>query len=502
MNLVHKHYKTWNKKVSPLLRIFSSNLDNLPHIRRFQSVYEIRVADYELKQKGAKAKTINQARKNQTKANRVANSTQEERLKDNLTNEQHEVVGKILKAKGDEIFQLLNRASKQQHVHQAYFHQAMLQFNDLRDFRKSKKCFDMMRKYEFQPTLATYTTYFTVCSRMGEYESAVQAHEEMKRNGLKLTLVSASALLQSYASLNRLPELLESINRSGLRKDIIFYSSLLRIYGSAGDVNLALDLYEEMKSNNTAVNPVFVIEFLNVLKTHGDIALTRKYFWILDNELSSRGEQMLVEGFNQFIWALSEGGDLEEVNDLLEEMKDRKLKTDDSTRRATLQVHAVKGDVPTILKNLNTRLDCFGSLVYALQTNDRLDKLEGYVQKYFHFASTIHNSRVIFAALHEQGDFSLLDRLYNIYARKGLLSFEGWDLRQYSVGIAAACVRSGLKELKVGECVNIVTGNNNVKMRKGHEHLRDYFLNTSEFENAKISSHPRNPKMLLLERIR
>ena len=108
---------------------------------------------------------------------------------------------------------------------------------------------------------------------------------------------------------------------------------------------------------------------------------------------------MLVEGFNQFIWALSEGGDLEEVNDLLEEMKDRKLKTDDSTRRATLQVHAVKGDVPTILKNLNTRLDCFGSLVYALQTNDRLDKVNPNISKsvsVYHFVfRDVHNYVII-----------------------------------------------------------------------------------------------------------
>lgn len=123
MIFVQKHHKIWNSQISPVLRRFSTKLDNLPKFRRFQSVYEIRVADYELKQKGVKAKTVNQARKIQTKANRIANSTQEERLKDNLTNEQQEVVGKIFKAKGEEVFQILNHASKQRHIHQAYFHQ-------------------------------------------------------------------------------------------------------------------------------------------------------------------------------------------------------------------------------------------------------------------------------------------------------------------------------------------------------------------------------------------
>merc|ERR1719393_671586 len=104
---------------------------------------------------------------------------------------------------------------------------------------------------KFQFSMVTYNTIIDACSRSGELSRIPSLLKDIESQGLKMGLVTYSAILKGYCQKNMLDEAFELFdemtNTTGLEPDEIMYNSLLDGCARQGLYDRGLKLYRKME---------------------------------------------------------------------------------------------------------------------------------------------------------------------------------------------------------------------------------------------------------------
>jgi pentatricopeptide repeat protein len=123
-----------------------------------------------------------------------------------------------------------------------------------------KKCFDRMWKVydemvakQLQFSMVTFNTLIDACARSGDLSRIPLLLRDIESQGLKMGLVTYSAILKGYCQKNMLDEAFELFDdmtrNTGLEPDEIMYNSLLDGCARQGLYDRGLKLYRKMEAS-------------------------------------------------------------------------------------------------------------------------------------------------------------------------------------------------------------------------------------------------------------
>ena len=103
--------------------------------------------------------------------------------------------------------------------------------------RSAQDVFHQMVNCNIAPNNAqpAYDFHIRVCNRLRDYHSALKAAEDLKESKAIPGIIFYSNLIETYANVQRLPELLEEIEASNLKKDAIFFAQCVRTCVTTGN---------------------------------------------------------------------------------------------------------------------------------------------------------------------------------------------------------------------------------------------------------------------------
>ena len=112
--------------------------------------------------------------------------------------------------------------------------------------------------------------------------------------------------------------------------------------------------------------------------------------------------------------------------------------------------------------------------VKCLHKTNQLDLLDSYLTKYHQYCTNIEH-RIIFNSLYATKQVDLLDTIYDKFFGPTKIPYlkipkpgdedTEWDLHQYTIGVAAACIRHGSKQLRKGTFGFLLKGVTFVQLR-------------------------------------
>jgi pentatricopeptide repeat protein len=199
-----------------------------------------------------------------------------------------------------------------------------------------KKCFnrvwhvyDEMIEHKLQFSMVTYNTLIDACARSGELSRIPGLLKDIDAQGLKMGIVTYSAILKGYCQTNRLDEafeLLESMKKSTkLEPDEIMYNTLLDGCARQGLYDRGMAFFEKMKASGVPPSnftPSVLVKLANRGKK------LEKAFEICDEVSSKHRFRLNVHVFANLIQACINHRDLPRAIGVLERMFQERVRPD------------------------------------------------------------------------------------------------------------------------------------------------------------------------------
>jgi len=367
--------------------------------------------------------------------------------------------------------------------------------------RQARDIYHLMKQSKIAPSIQISDYYVRLCNRLGDYPSALKVVYDLKQHSVPLNLHIYGSLIESYSGLRRLPEILEEIDKSGLEKNVILFSVCVKTCIPTGNITQATKFYEEMKSMGIQMTPQFVTAFLGVIKQFvrkgGSVRVLEDFVKSFEKEI-----KFGVEHYNTILSILSSQGLIDKAEKLHQKMQAEGL-TDQLTRNIICDAYANVGNTAKVIELLeeDSRPERFASLMKSLNKGKELHRIPEFLEQYPQYLGTMMCTRSIFNYLYSSNKIELMDCIYEKYFNTRYLPFASdsdrinsgsdqrpvfWELHNYTVGIAVACIRFGTKYLTPRKWELIVVGKGQHQRNSRTKSLRNELLNCKHLGDVEI----------------
>ncbi|KAL5751497.1 hypothetical protein ACOSP7_021704 [Xanthoceras sorbifolium] len=121
--------------------------------------------------------------------------------------------------------------------------------------------FDKMISEKLKPNTATLVSVVSACSELASLEKGEKVHQYIKEGGLELNVSLATALVDMYAKCGQL-ETSRELFKSMKERDVVSWNVMISGYGTHGDAESAIEIFQEMENSNVKPNAVTFVALL------------------------------------------------------------------------------------------------------------------------------------------------------------------------------------------------------------------------------------------------
>lgn len=118
-------------------------------------------------------------------------------------------------------------------------------YNKSKKFDESWKLFNDMQKKEVFPTSVTLVSVLSACSKLKDLDAGKQAHNYVKECLIEPNLVLENALIDMYVACGKMNVALEIFEDMKIR-DVISWTTIVKGFCNLGQVDLARNYFDEM----------------------------------------------------------------------------------------------------------------------------------------------------------------------------------------------------------------------------------------------------------------
>ncbi|KAL2469871.1 Pentatricopeptide repeat-containing protein [Abeliophyllum distichum] len=151
--------------------------------------------------------------------------------------------------------------------------------------QEALKIFLEMQQSGIKPDLVTVLSVISACARLGALDRAKELHIFVDDNGFGKALPVNNALIDMYAKCGSLEGTKEVFGRMH-NTNVISWTSMISAFAIHGDVDNALNHFQQMKCENVEPNWVTFVGILNACSHAGLIEAGRKIFASMVDEYS------------------------------------------------------------------------------------------------------------------------------------------------------------------------------------------------------------------------
>ncbi|KAI5657178.1 hypothetical protein M9H77_25971 [Catharanthus roseus] len=225
------------------------------------------------------------------------------------------------------------------------------------------RVFQMMKKYNCQPTQKSYITVFSILVDENQLNTGLKFYRYMRKMGIPASVPSLNilmkALCKNSSTINSALEIFTEMPKRGHIPDSYSYGTLINGFCRVGKINEAKELFSQMEANGCSPNVVTytclirglcqynsldeAISFLEIMKIRGIQPNVFTYSCIMDglckSGQSSRAMKLLEVMINErqvpnmvtystLVYGLCKDGKLREALEVFDRMKLQGLKPD------------------------------------------------------------------------------------------------------------------------------------------------------------------------------
>lgn len=202
-------------------------------------------------------------------------------------------------------------------------------FSHKKCFTRMWEVYDEMISQKLQFSMVTYNTLIDACARSGELNRIPSLLKDIDAQGLKMGLVTYSAILKGYCQKNMLDEafeLFENMTRTtDFEPDEIMYNTLIDGCARQGFYDRGMKVFHRM--NNSGVRPSnFTLSVLVKLANRGK--QLEKAFEMCEDLSSRHGFRLNVHVFANLVQACIQHHDLPRAMGVLQRMLHERVRPD------------------------------------------------------------------------------------------------------------------------------------------------------------------------------
>lgn len=172
--------------------------------------------------------------------------------------------------------------------------------------------FNKMVVEDQKPNTATFVVVLSACSHLASLENGVKVHRFLNRKGLKLNLPLGTALIDMYAKCGQLEKSRQVFN-SMEEKDVICWNAMISGYGMNGNVESAVEIFQEMEKSNIKPNEITFLALLSACAYAGFVEEGKYLF----DRMQSYSVKPNLKHYTCMVDLLGKSGNLQEAETLV-----------------------------------------------------------------------------------------------------------------------------------------------------------------------------------------
>ncbi|KAK1429361.1 hypothetical protein QVD17_11569 [Tagetes erecta] len=173
-----------------------------------------------------------------------------------------------------------------------------------------------MQIYGFKPDMVTLSNIFPTLSHLSNLKGGKEMHAYAIRHNYDTNIYVATAIIDTYAKLGFLKGAQVVFNQSK-KKSVVIFTSLISAYSAHGEVESALDLFNNMIDKGIQPDPV---TFTSVLSACAHSGLVDEAWRIFNSMLEIYNIQPLMEHYACMVGVLSRALKLNEAINFMKKM--------------------------------------------------------------------------------------------------------------------------------------------------------------------------------------
>ncbi|KAF5206742.1 Pentatricopeptide repeat-containing protein [Thalictrum thalictroides] len=185
------------------------------------------------------------------------------------------------------------------------------------DHREALEIFKRMRLSGIKANEVTMVSVLCACAHLGALEQGKTMHKYVKDNGLPMTLVLRTSLVDMYAKCGSIQEALSVFRGLCLsRSDVLLWNAIIGGLATHGFVVESLELFTEMQKTKVTPDEITYLCLLNAC-AHGGLV---EGAWHFFNSLSIHGMTPMLEHYACMVDVLGRAGHLDDAYEFLNRM--------------------------------------------------------------------------------------------------------------------------------------------------------------------------------------
>ncbi|XP_027352640.1 pentatricopeptide repeat-containing protein At5g02830, chloroplastic isoform X2 [Abrus precatorius] len=211
-------------------------------------------------------------------------------------------------------------ASLLPHAH-ILFYNIISEFGKRRDLASALKAYDAMKKNLNSPNMYIYRAIIDACGPCRDYKKSRYIYEDLLNQKITPNIYVLNSLMNVNArDLGYTLKLYQNMQNLGLKPDMTTYNILLKACCVAGRVDLAQDIYKELKHlESVGQMKLDVFTYSTIIKVFADAKLWQMALKIKQDMLSA-GVSLNTVAWSSLISACAHAGLVEQAIQLFEEM--------------------------------------------------------------------------------------------------------------------------------------------------------------------------------------
>ncbi|KAK2655734.1 hypothetical protein Ddye_008786 [Dipteronia dyeriana] len=175
--------------------------------------------------------------------------------------------------------------------------------------------FDKMISEKLKPNTATLVSVVSACSELAYLEKGEKVHQYIKEGGFEVNVSLATALVDMYAKCGQL-ETSRELFMSMRERDVVSWNVMISGYGTHGDAESAIDIFQEMVNSNVKPNAVTFLGLL-LACAHAGLVEEGKYLF---NRMEKYSVKPDLKHYACVVDLLGRSGNLEEAEEVVKSM--------------------------------------------------------------------------------------------------------------------------------------------------------------------------------------
>ncbi|OVA18835.1 Pentatricopeptide repeat [Macleaya cordata] len=186
------------------------------------------------------------------------------------------------------------------------------------DHREALEIFERMKFEGPKANEVTMVSVLCACAHLGALEKGKMMHKYVKENGLPLTLVLRTSLVDMYAKCGAIEEALVVFRGVSIdRTDVLIWNSMIGGLATHGLVKESLELYKNMRTLNRVTPDEITYLCLLSACAHGGLV---EEAWEFFDSIDRHGMTPMLEHYACMVDVLSRAGYLDEAFEFLNKM--------------------------------------------------------------------------------------------------------------------------------------------------------------------------------------